>query len=570
MRLIKAFFKQYPTQCLIVWACLIVASIAEGLSLSTLLPMLSVATGEQSGLVDQKTSDFLSSTLHHLSISPTIGTMVFIVLIGLFVKAGLTLIAYRQVGFTVAEIATDTRLSFLRALSSSRWEYFLRQRTGHLANSISMEASNSAGAFQSVASLAMLISQSCVFLGVALLVNWKIACLALLVGVVVATLLKIMVSVSREAGGRQQGLYKSLMALLTDSLLSLKPLKSMAREREMDNLLERQTRQLNKTMRTEVLASEGLKASQELLIGLVLVGGVAVSLIVLKLQLSEIMVLTIVLSRMLTRLSKLQQEYQKLASKESFYWSMQDAINEAREARELPFGERRPTLEKGIRLDGVCFSYADNQVLHDVNIEIPAGQFTSLIGFSGAGKTTLVDLLVGLLRATGGHVLIDGVPLDDIDITAWRSMIGYVPQDTVLLHDSVYNNVVVGDDSLGEARAIEALRLSGGWAFVKDLPEGIHTNVGEHGGRFSGGQRQRIVIARALVHRPRLLILDEATSALDPETERAVSETLGALGCDFTVLAISHRTALTNMSDHVYRIEAGRATQIVNAERASA
>jgi ATP-binding cassette subfamily C protein len=570
VRLIKAFFKQYPTQCLIVWACLIVASIAEGLSLSTLLPMLSVATGEQSGLVDQKTSDFLSSTLHHLSISPTIGTMVFIVLIGLFVKAGLTLIAYRQVGFTVAEIATDTRLSFLRALSSSRWEYFLRQRTGHLANSISMEASNSAGAFQSVASLAMLISQSCVFLGVALLVNWKIACLALLVGVVVATLLKIMVSVSREAGGRQQGLYKSLMALLTDSLLSLKPLKSMAREREMDNLLERQTRQLNKTMRTEVLASEGLKASQELLIGLVLVGGVAVSLIVLKLQLSEIMVLTIVLSRMLTRLSKLQQEYQKLASKESFYWSMQDAINEAREARELPFGERRPTLEKGIRLDGVCFSYADNQVLHDVNIEIPAGQFTSLIGFSGAGKTTLVDLLVGLLRATGGHVLIDGVPLDDIDITAWRSMIGYVPQDTVLLHDSVYNNVVVGDDSLGEARAIEALRLSGGWAFVKDLPEGIHTNVGEHGGRFSGGQRQRIVIARALVHRPRLLILDEATSALDPETERAVSETLGALGCDFTVLAISHRTALTNMSDHVYRIEAGRATQIVNAERASA
>lgn len=570
MQLIKAFFKQYPAQCLIVWGCLIVASLAEGLSLSTLLPMLSIATGNQAGLVDEKTSDFLTATLHNLSISPTIGAMIVIVLIGLFLKAGLTLVAYRQVGFTVAKIATDTRLSFLRALSASRWEYFLGQRTGHLANSISMEASNSAGAFQSVANLALLISQGLVFLIVALLVNWKIACLAMLVGAVVAFLLKIMVSISRDAGGRQKGLYKSLMALLTDSLSSLKPLKSMAREGEMDNLLERQTRELNSTMRTQVLASEVLKASQELLIGLVLVGGVAASLILLKLQLSEIMVLTIVLSRMLTRLSKLQQEYQKLVSKEAFYWSMQEAIDEARAAHEEPFGTRQPTLEQAIRFEGLCFAYGDNQVLHDVDATIPAGQFTSFIGFSGAGKTTLVDLLVGLLRASGGRVLIDGVSLDDLDIRAWRSMIGYVPQDTVLLHDSVYNNVVVGDESLGEARAIEAMKLSGAWDFVKDLPQGIHTNVGEHGGRFSGGQRQRIVIARALVHKPKLLILDEATSALDPETEKAVSATLGALGADFTVLAISHRAALTDMSDQVYRIEAGHATLVNNAQRASA
>lgn len=570
MQLIKAFFKQYPIQCLIVWGCLIVASLAEGLSLSTLLPMLSIATGNKSGLVDDKTSDFLSTTLHNLSISPTIGTMIVIVLVGLFLKAGLTLVAYRQVGFTVARIATDTRLSFLRALSASRWEYFLGQRTGHLANTISMEASNSAGAFQSVATLALLISQGLVFLIVAMLVNWRIACLALVVGMLVGVVLKVMVSISREAGGRQTALYQSLMALLTDSLSSLKPLKSMAREGEMDKLLERQTRELNSTMQTQVLATEVLKASQELLIGLVLVGGIAASLLIWNLQLSEIMVLTIVLSRMLTRLSKLQQEYQKLASKEAFYWSMQEAIDEARDAQEQPFGSQQPTLNEGIRFDSLCFAYADNRVLHEIEIDIPAGQFTSLIGFSGAGKTTLVDLLVGLLRATGGQILIDGVSMDQLDIAAWRSLIGYVPQDTVLLHDSVYNNVVVGDEGLGEARAIEALKLSGGWNFVNALPEGIHTNVGEHGGRFSGGQRQRIVIARALVHRPKLLILDEATSALDPETEKEVSATLGALGADFTVLAISHRAALTDMSDRVYRIEAGRATRVADPQRVSA
>ncbi|ERJ20937.1 ABC transporter [Salinisphaera shabanensis T35B1] len=569
MQLIKAFFKQYPAQCLVVWSCLIVASIAEGLSLSTLLPMLSIATGNQSGMVDEKTSDFLTAALHDLAISPTIGTMVLIVLVGLVIKALLTLLAYRQVGFTVAAIATDVRLAFLRALSASRWEYFLRQRTGRLANSISTEASSSASAFQSVAALAALLSQSVVFIGVALLINWRIALLALAVGAVIFGLLKVMVSISRDAGGRQKGLFQQLMSLMTDSLSSLKPLKSMAREGEMDDLLERQTRELNATMRTQVLASEVLKAMQELLIGLVLVAGVAVSLLIWKLQLAEIMVLTIVLARMLTRLSKVQQEYQKLASKEAFYWAMTEAVDEARAAREQPFGSRTPTLTSGIHLAALDFGYGDSRVLEQFELEIPAGEVTALIGPSGAGKTTAVDLIIGLLRAGKGDVLVDGVPLTDIDIRKWRGMIGYVPQDTVLLHDTILNNVRIGNADITEADALWALDKAGASGFVAELEEGANTVVGEHGARFSGGQRQRIVIARALAHRPKLLILDEATSALDPATERAVSQTLRGLGRDYTVLAISHRPTLMELADHVYRIENGKAWRL-NRDQASA
>lgn len=559
MQLIKAFFQRYPLQCLIVWVSLVVASVAEGLSLSTLLPILTIATDNSSGLVSHDTSDFLSQSLDWLSINPTIGTMMGIVVAGLVFKAGLTLLAYRQVGYTVAAIATDGRLNFLRALSSSRWEYFLSQRTGKLSNTISTEATNSAEAFQSMANLAALTSQSAVFLLVALLINWKIAVLAMGVGAGIFGLLKIMVSISREAGGRQKNSFQQLMALLTDSLASLKPLKSMAREGQIDRMLERQTQDLNNALRIRVLAQESLKALQELLIGVVLIVGVAASLLVWDLQLSEIMVLTIVLARMLTRLSKVQQEYQKLASREAFYWAMNEQIEEARAARESAFGERQPSLNEGVRIEDVQFGYEGRNVLHDVNIEIPAGEFTTLIGFSGAGKTTLVDLIIGLLRADAGRVLIDGVPIDEIDIRAWRAMIGYVPQDTVLLHDTIYNNVVVGDADLSEEAAIAALEKAGAWDFVSQMRDGIHSNVGEHGGRLSGGQRQRIVIARALVHKPRLLILDEATSALDPETEAAVSATLRALGDEYTVLAVSHRSALTERSDHVYRLEQGTA-----------
>lgn len=570
MQVIRAFIRDYPGQCLVVWVSLAVASVAEGLSLSTLLPMLTIATGSKSGMVSQRTSDYISTALHSLSIRPTIATMMVIVVLGLLFKAALTLVAYRQVGYTVAKIATDGRLNFLRALSNSRWEYFLSQRTGRLSNTISTEATNSANAFQSMANLASLSCQTAVFLIVALLINWKVACLAMGIGAAIFGLLKVMVSISRDAGGRQSRAFQQLMALLTDSLASLKPLKSMAREQQIGHMLERQTRKLNKALRTQVLAREALKAIQELLVGLVLVAGMGASLLIWKLQLSEIMVLIVVLSRMLTRLSKVQQEYQKLAASEAFYWAMLEQTEQAHAARETAFGSRKPSLERGITLEDVGFGYQGKRVLSHVNLNIPAGEFTTLIGFSGAGKTTLIDLVIGLLRADEGRVLIDNVPIDELDIRAWRSMIGYVPQDTVLLHDSIYNNVIVGDETVSEAVAIDALRQAGAWDFICRLDEGIHTNVGEHGGRLSGGQRQRVVIARALVHRPRLLILDEATSALDPDTEHAVSETLSKLGDDYTVLAVSHRSALTERSDRVYRLEQGGAQSMAAPTRVSA
>jgi ATP-binding cassette subfamily C protein len=167
--------------------------------------------------------------------------------------------------------------------------------------------------------------------------------------------------------------------------------------------------------------------------------------------------------------------------------------------------------------------------------------------------------VIGLLRPQSGAVLIDGRPLSELDLKAWRHMIGYVPQETLLLHDSVMHNVTLDDPRLSEEDAIRALKSAGGWEFVERLPQGIYSTVGERGGKLSGGQRQRIMIARALVNRPRLLILDEATSALDPASEAAIGRTMQQLRGDLTILAISHQTALVDAADRVYRLEKGGA-----------
>lgn len=563
MRLLFSFARQYPWQCVIVFVCLLFAGMGEGVGLSTLLPLLSLATNQSSGAIgDSGAARVLAGALHTIHLEPTMPAMLAVIIFSLIVKAILTLLASRQVGYTVAHIATDLRLALLRALSMSRWSYFLRQRSGGMANAVATEATRSATAFQNGATVISLLTQSWIFLGVALLVNWQAALIALGIGALIFMVLRGMVSMARRAGGRQQRLFRSLLSLLTDSLQSLKPLKSMARETEIDHLLERDTRKLNKAMRKEVLSKEALKAVQELLIGLVLVVGVYVSLVHWHMRLPGVMVLAVVLARMLTKVSKVQQEYQKLVVCESFYWSLQASIVEAQSEAERAFGARQPTLESGIRLQDLSFGYDGERVLDSLDIEIPAGRVTALIGHSGAGKTTTVDLIIGLLRADAGRVLIDGVPIDDIDIRAWRGMIGYVPQDTVLLHDSILNNVTIGHADLTEEDAVWALQKAGAWDFVRDLPEGLDTVVGESGSRFSGGQRQRIVIARALAHRPKLLILDEATSALDPATEKAVGKTLRDLGEDYTILAISHQSMLLEIADRVYRIEDGRATPV--------
>jgi ATP-binding cassette subfamily C protein len=182
---------------------------------------------------------------------------------------------------------------------------------------------------------------------------------------------------------------------------------------------------------------------------------------------------------------------------------------------------------------------------------------TVVTGPSGAGKTTIADLIVGLIRAQAGSVLIDDVPIEAVDLGRWRAMIGYVPQDALLMHDSIAVNVTLGDPEIPAADVVAALRAAGAQEFVSALPNGIDTVVGERGLRLSGGQRQRIALARALVRKPALLILDEATTALDPDTEAGICETFRQLRGAVTILAICHQSSLIEIADSVYRVDDG-------------
>jgi ATP-binding cassette subfamily C protein len=250
---------------------------------------------------------------------------------------------------------------------------------------------------------------------------------------------------------------------------------------------------------------------------------------------------------------------------ESAYWSLQETLQTVKSEREDMGGDRTPELKQVIHLENVNFAYDDHQVLQNVSLNFPKGRITTIFGPSGSGKTTLVDLVTGLLRPQQGEVWIDDVPLAEVNLKSWRRMIGYIPQETILLHDTVLNNVTLGDPDLSATDVQDALRAAGAWEFVNSMPQAMQSMVGERGGKLSGGQRQRIAIARALVHKPKLLILDEATSGLDPESEAAVCDTLQQLRGELTILAISHQSALVKIADKAYRIQDGKILQTENA-----
>jgi ATP-binding cassette subfamily C protein len=542
---------------------LILAGTAEGIGLVTLLPLLELALQDGASGGKSALARVFSETLLRFEVEPSVGALLAIIVVGIFLKAGFLWLAMRQAGYTVAHVGNDLRLKLIRALLRARWEYFTSQPSGQFANAIASEAYRSSQAYRLACdSLAALI-QVVFYLAVALLVSWQVALLALLAGSAIVLLLGRFIRVSRRSGRIQTQLMQSLVVRLTDALRGIKPIKAMAREEHLSPLLQRETQGIADAQVRHVLARETLRASQEPLLAIMLAVGLYIVLKISNQPFSSLLVMAFLFHRLVGRVNRIQNAYQQMTVGESAFWSLRQSIEVAEREREDSRGRIQPTaLREGVRLEAVDFSYGEGNVLRDVSLSVPAGKFIALVGPSGAGKTTIVDLIIGLLRPHKGEIYVDGIPMRELELVAWRQIIGYVPQEMFLFHDSVYQNVTLGDPLIIRADVEAALVKADAWDFVSQLRNGMDTVIGEAGAKLSGGQRQRVAIARALVRKPTLLVLDEVTTALDPKTEAAVMATLTRLRGTVTIVTISHQAALVEVADIVYRCDGGRVWEV--------
>ena len=236
------------------------------------------------------------------------------------------------------------------------------------------------------------------------------------------------------------------------------------------------------------------------------------------------------------------------------------------EVREKPGAKRMGKFARAIRFVDVSFSYEPAEdspvVLHDINLEVKAGEVLAVVGSSGAGKSTLVHLIPRFFDVSGGRILIDDSDVRDVTLESLRSQIGIVTQETVLFNDTARNNIAYGQPHVSQKRVEEAARAARAHEFICGLPEGYNTMIGERGVRLSGGERQRIAVARAILKNAPILILDEATSALDSESESLVQAALQNLMSGRTVFVIAHRLSTVRRADRIVVLDNGTISEI--------
>ncbi|MFO1112627.1 MAG: ABC transporter ATP-binding protein, partial [Rhodospirillales bacterium] len=417
--------------------------------------------------------------------------------------------------------------------------------------------------FLSIAMILANILQASLFLAVAALISWKLALLAMVIGFLMFFSFGRLVRSSRKAARRHRAQMRQLAGNFTDAMIGIKPIRAMGRTERFGRLFEADARGIAETLRARVVSSEYVTEMQEPVIGVLLALAFYYATQEATMHPADVIIMAILLVRTISILSPLQRVVLKFIQSYDLYRSLVDLLDETAAAAENAGGTREPAFEREICFEQVSFGYDDRLVLRDLDLTIPRGSITTLAGPSGVGKSTTVDLLAGLYQPGAGHIRIDGVDLRELDLQRWRHLLGYVPQEVTLFHDTVLRNVSLWEEGASEADVIEALQVAGAWSFVSELPNGLHELLGERGHRLSGGQRQRISIARALMHRPKLLILDEATTGLDPQTEGEICEVVRKLCVEegLTVLAISHQPAWQRIADRVYTMVDGATVQ---------
>lgn len=556
--ILKKSFVEYPLPSIAVILSIVISGFAESLSLLTFLPLLQVGLGKINGDVSAAPQDpslvdkVFDAIFGFLNIQPTIEVLLTLIVIMVTIKSLGMLVTRAYIGVVSARVATDLRVDLIQSLLRTSWSYFTSQATGRFSNAVSTEAQRASNAYLSAWNMVGAAIQAGLFVIASAAVSLEILIYGVCAGLLIMGLLHWTVKLARQAGTVETNLMNSLVVRLSDSISGIKPLMVMGLEKHILPLLHGDAEGLRQAQKKQAFASAAQGNLSEPLMMLVLAVGAYYALEHTDITLAHLAVVALFFNRMVGRMAQFQKFYQMINASESAYHSIIQIIRNANDATNKNHGGgKAPKLDKRITLDRLGFTYENTTILRDFSLTLSANKLTAIVGPSGCGKTTIADIVTGLLEPQQGTVYIDDVPIGDLDYHEWRSMIGYVPQELYLFHDTLRNNVTLKDTELSDEQVWQALARCNAREFVEALPEGLDTVIGERGSKLSGGQRQRLMIARALVREPKLLILDEATTALDPDTEKSLCSTVKSIAKGVTVLAISHQPAIKEVADHI-------------------
>lgn len=541
----------------------LVSSLTAGASLVMMVPLLSLVGIETGGGTTEVFVGYVKSALDALGMEPN--AAVLLTLNALVMVATALLSRYQSIvePRIYETFILKQRLRLFEALTAARWSYAVNERASNNLHLLTSEVNRLGDAAERIVSLVTRVLRVLVHLAVALILSPLLTLLVAASGVVLVVISQPLVRLARARGKEVSATYRDLYRAINEHLSGLKTIKAHGLE---DRSVEDFGRRATSAAAAVVDVSRN-----DANVGLVLQVGSTVlltAIVWVALNLSGVtpaglILLLYLFARLVPMLTGLQSGFQSLMTKLSAVELLDEAVarfDAQHETSHVGGGALPLVLESGIELRKVAFDYRageNGSVLHDIDLSVPVGKTIAIVGPSGGGKSTLADLLIGLLSPDQGSVLLDGVELTDADRPTWRRRVSHVSQDVFMFHDSVRYNLLLANPEASDAELWEALDAASA-GFVRDLPEGLETVIGDRGVKLSGGERQRLALARALLRRPDLLVLDEATSNLDAINEARVQEAIGKLRGRITLVVIAHRLATVREADVIHVLVDGR------------
>ncbi len=560
--------KQKRTMVGIVFMMLL-GAILEALGISVIVPVVEVVMDpqalEKEGLV-KSVYDFLGMT------SQTQFTMVILgAMAAIFVVKNVYLYIQQKVlcHFVYTnQFRTSERM--MKNYLHKDYEFFLNADTAVVQRTITSDVNNM---YALILNSLQLVSEVIVFVIIAavlIISDWQMTVvISAMLGVTLLLITKAIKPVMRKAGKDNQDYYSGLFKLISQTVMGIKEVKVTTREQYfVDEYIK-----CGKGYVDAVQKYTLLNSIPRLLIETVCISGTVVYMIVLIASgtpIAEMIPTLTVFAAAVVRLmpcaTRINTYLNNITYFEPFLMGVSDNLQDEINHPDLKIAfakenHKKMPVHKNITMKDIVYAYPNTEklIFDHADMDIPIGKAVGIVGTTGAGKSTVVDILLGLLKMQGGTVYADGVDIRS-DYYGWLKNVGYIPQMIFMLDDTIRRNIAFGlsDENIDEDRVWAVLKEAQLDEFIKTLPEGLETTIGERGIRLSGGQRQRIGIARALYNDPDVLIMDEATSALDNDTEAAIIESINRLHGKKTLVIIAHRLQTIENCDIIYRVEDGK------------
>jgi len=556
--LARRAFGCYKWQILTLTGLGFLTGILEGIGVNALIPLLSFVVGKNSG-----SDDFITTTIKKFFDYANIAfslkyLLVFIVI--LFVAKAIVVVIFNYIRIKIdTDYEETSRNNLFKSVLSAEWPYLLKQKIGYLDTVLMIDVLRGSVLLRQIGNIIMVLSGLAMYILVAVNISPIITLITLALGGFLFFLFKPLLYRTRVYAARASGANKEVSHYVNESILGMKTIKSMqihekiiAKGGEFFNELKRLK------MTTFILSSVSSSILQPMsLILVVVVFSVAYKMP--EFSFAALIAIIYLIQRIFQYIQQLQSNLHEASDAVPYLQNLLAYQQKADDNIEKDSGESGYKFQDALTFSHVGFSYqSDRPILEDVSFTINRGKMLGLIGESGAGKTTIVDLLLRLFDVGEGEILLDDKNIKHISLAEWRKNIGYVSQDVFLLNDTIANNIRFFDASLTDDDVANAAKMANIYEFIKTSPQGFETVVGERGIMLSAGQRQRVAIARILVRKPELLILDEATSALDNESEVKIQEVIENLRHKVTVLVVAHRLSTVMSADKLVVLEKGR------------